>query len=140
MWIAFSLHCCSDGLAYRNARWLKILKAENIDSKIVGRDTLAMKRIDAADLAEEVAGGLGVELVLSERLFARQQFKLALMHLDHKGILATADRAVARCEFREIGFDLKSDRAAVATAFVFLKRATTHWLMLHEMANVLLKR
>ena len=98
------------------------MKAKNIYAEVVGRDALAMKRINAADLTEEVTGGLGVELVLGERLFARQQLELALMHLDHQGILATADRAVAHCEFREIGFDLKSDSATVATAFVFLKR------------------
>ena len=132
----FSLHCFSDGLAYRNARWLKILKAKNIYSETVGRDTLAMKWVNAADLTEEVTGGLGVELVLSKRLFARQQLESTLMYLDHQCILAKADRAIAHCEFREIGFDLKSDRTTVATAFVFLKRATSHWLKLHERANV----
>ena len=135
MWASGSLHCCSDGLAYRNARWLKVLEAENIYSEIVGRDTLAMKRIDAANLAEEVASGLCVKLVLGERLFTSQQFETTLMHLDHQGVLATANRAVASREFREIGLDLKSDCATVAAALVFLKRATAHRLMFHDRAN-----
>ena len=99
-----------------------------------------MKRVDTADLTEEVTGGLGVELVLGERLFAGQQFELALMNLDHQRILTTADRAVAHGEFRKVGFDLKSDSATVATACVFLGRATTHRLKLHEGANAGFKR
>lgn len=135
MMTSFSFHGCSEGSAYRNARWVKVLQAKNIYPEIVGRDALAMKRVDAADLTEEVTGGLGVELILGERLFAGQQFELALMNLDHQGILTTADRAVAHCEFRKVRFDLKSDSATVATACVFLRRATFHRLKFPERAN-----
>lgn len=59
-----------DGLAYGNASRLKIVKAENIYSEIVRRDALAMKRIDPADLTEEVTRGLSVELVLRRKLMS----------------------------------------------------------------------
>ena len=135
MMTSFSFHGCSEGSAYRNARWVKVLQAKNIYPEIVGRDALAMKRVDAANLAEEVTGGFGMELVLGERFFASQQFETTLVHLDHQGVLATANRAVASREFREIGLDLEPDRAAVAAAFVFLKRATTHRMNLPTRPN-----
>jgi len=85
-----------------------------------------MKRVDAADLAEEVPGCLGVELVLGERIFAGPELELALVHLDHECVPFAADRTVAHGEFREVSFDLEVDRAAMTSAFVLLKRTTTH--------------
>jgi len=124
--LGFSWHGCADSLTYRYAFWLKTFKAEDIDSKVVGRDSLTMKRIDAADLAEEVASCLGMELVLGEGLLTGQELELALVHLDHERVLPATDRTVAHGEFREVRLDLETYCAAVTTALVFLNQAGAH--------------
>ena len=96
------------------------------DAEVVGRDPFAMKRVDAADLAEEMAGGPGVEPVFAERLFAGKQGEPCFMHLDHECILPAADRAVTHRKFGKVGLDLEADGAAVATSKVFLHWTTTH--------------
>jgi len=85
-----------------------------------------MKRVDAADLAEEVPRCLGMELVLRERLLASQKLEFALVHFDHECVLLAADRTVAHGEFRKVCLDLEADRTAMTTAFVLMKRTTTH--------------
>jgi len=123
-------------LTHRDAFRLKTLKAEDIDSKVVGRDSLAMKRIDAADFAEEMASCLGMELVLGKGLLTGQELEVALVYLDHECILPATDRTVAHGEFGEVRFDLETYRAAVATAFVFLNRASAHDADGNRRANV----
>jgi hypothetical protein len=63
-------------LPNRSADWdasgFEFVKAVDIDSKVVGCDSLPMKGIDPTDLAEEVPGSLGVELILSERCCTTQ--------------------------------------------------------------------
>ena len=100
-----------------------------------------MKRVDAAHLEEVMPRSLRVELVLSERLFARQQPELTFMHFDHERILLPADRAIAHREFGEICFDLESNGAAVATAPVFLHWPCSHgfdisWRLTFEMRGL----
>ncbi len=85
-----------------------------------------MERIDAADLAEEVTRGAGVELVLSERLFTSEKPELALVYLDHERVLHLADRTVAHREFGEVSFDLETNCPAVARATVGLERTRWH--------------
>jgi hypothetical protein len=123
-------------LTHWNAFWLKTLEAEDIDSKVIGRDSLAMKRIDATDLAEKVASCVGMELVLGKGLLAGQELELALMNLNHECVLSATDRTVAHGEFREVRFDLKTYRAAVTTAFVFLNQASAHEVDGKRRANV----
>ena len=92
-----------------------------------------MKRIDAADLAEIVRSRLGMKLVLGERLRASEQLEAALVNLDHECILLSADRTVTSREFREVSFDLESDRSAVAAALVLLQWTTTHSVQAPEL-------
>src|SRR3954466_5677838 len=77
-----------------------------------------MERIDPAHLAEEVPRSARMELVLDERIFTSEQLEFALMHFHHQRILPRADRAIARCQLRKIGFDLEPDSLAVARAGV----------------------
>src|SRR6267154_4555693 len=95
-----SWHRCPDRLSHWNAGRLEVVKAMNVDSQIVRSHALAMERVDAADLAEEVNRGFRMEPVLGKRLRSRQQFELALVHFDHERILPLADRAVAYGELR----------------------------------------
>ena len=123
-------------MTHRNAFWLKTVEADDIDSKVVWRDSLAMKRIDAADFAEEVASCLGMELVLGKGFLTGQELKPALVHLDHERVLPATDRTVAHGEFREVRFDLETYRAAVTTALVFLNRSSAHGVNGNRRANV----
>src|SRR5258706_1137532 len=84
-------HRRAGGHPNRNARRIEPVEAENVDAQIVGRDALAVERIDAAHLAEEMPGGAGVEAVFGQRVFAGQQLETALVHLDHQRIPAPAD-------------------------------------------------
>lgn len=102
------------------------MKAEDIDSEVVGCDPFAMERIDAADLAEIVLGCLGMELVLRQRFLPGQETKARLMDLDHECILHAADRTVTHREFGKVGVDLETHRSAVATSGVCLKRTCSH--------------
>jgi hypothetical protein len=81
-------------LTHWNAFWLKTLEAEDIDSKVIGRDSLAMKRIDAADLAEKVASCVRMEPVLGKGLLAGQELELALVHLNR--VRSFCDRSNSR--------------------------------------------
>jgi hypothetical protein len=119
-------------LPNRYARRLEVVEAEHIDAKMVRRDALAVEWVDAAGLAEVVPGSLRVELVLGEELVAREKLELAFVDLDHESILATADRAVAHGELRKVGFDLESDRSAMATADMRLQWTATHSLALRR--------
>ena len=110
----------------RNVRRLEVVETEHIDAQVVGRDPLAVEGIDAAHLAEEVPSGLGVELILGQGRLAGEQFELALVNLDHECVLAPTDRAIAHGEFGEVGFDLETDRAAVATADIRFQWSSTH--------------
>ncbi len=92
----------------------------NIDAQIVGRDALAMERIDSADFAKEVSRSARVELILSERFFTCEKPELALMHFDHESVLPLADGTVAHREFWEVGFNFEAYCAAVACAAVGL--------------------
>lgn len=102
------------------------MEAEDVDSQIVGRDSLAMKRIDAADLAEEMPSCLGMELVLGQGLLAGQEPELALVNFNHEGVLPATDRTIAHGEFWKVRLDLEPNGTAVAAALVFLKRTTCH--------------
>lgn len=90
----------------------------DIDAKVIRGDALAMKRIDAADPAEEVPRGHRVKLVFGKRILAREQFEVVLVHLHHQRVLAAADGAVASGQLGKVRFDLKADRAAMATTLV----------------------
>jgi hypothetical protein len=124
--VDISWHGRSHSLAHRDAFWQRTLEAEDIDSKVVGSDALAMKRIDTADLAEEVASCLGMELVLGKGFFPGQELELALVYFDHERIPPATDRTVAHGEFGEVRFDLETYRAAVTTALVVLNQASAH--------------
>lgn len=79
-------------------------------------DALAVEWVDPASLAEVMGGGKGVELICAQVLFVREQAELAFMNLDHKGVLATANRAIASCQLGKVRIDLEADCATVATA------------------------
>lgn len=104
------------GLPHWNTPWIEILQTEHVDAIAVRRGTLAVKRIDAADPAEEVPRGLRIETILREKLFAAEQLEGALMHLHHQRVLARTDGAVTHREFRKICFYLEFDGAAVAAS------------------------
>src|SRR6188472_4078124 len=101
-----SLHAGTNRLAHRNIRWVEVGEAKDVDAEIVGRHALAVKRIDAACLAEIVTCG--------QRALARQQAKPVFVHLDHERILAPANRAVAGGELRDVGLDFEGYGAAMA--------------------------
>ena len=94
------------------------MEAMDIDAKVVGCHTLSMKRVDAANAAEEMPCRLGMKLVLGERRFSGKEPELALVHLDHQRVLAPADGAVAHRQLRKIGVDLEPDGAAMAGTLV----------------------
>jgi hypothetical protein len=60
-------------------------------SEVVWCDTLAVKRVNAADLAKEVPRSSCVELILRQRVAAGDELKLALVNLDHERVLLLAD-------------------------------------------------
>lgn len=103
----------------------------HIDAEVVGCDALAVEGIDAADLAEVVPRGLGVELVLGEGLFAGQEAKLTLVHFDHERVLAQADGTVAHGQFGKVCLDLEAHGTAVTRALVLL-----HWTRTHDHSQV----
>jgi hypothetical protein len=92
------------------------VQAMDIDAQIVGCDALAMKRVNAADFAEEVTRGFGVELIFAQGVLARQQPKFAFMNLDHERVFAFADGAIAHRQLWEICVDFKLNRCAVAAS------------------------
>src|SRR5256885_15232184 len=85
-----------------------------------------MERIDPACLAEKMACGPRVESVFGKRVLAREQLESIFVDLHHKRVLAATYCAVARGQFREVGFDLELDRTAMASANVLL-----HWPVYH---------
>jgi hypothetical protein len=91
-----------------NACGVEVVKALNIDSKMVRRDPLLVERVDAAYLTEEVRRCTGVKQVLGERGLASKKLQLSLAHLDHPRILAATDRVVAYSELREVNIDLEA--------------------------------
>jgi hypothetical protein len=127
-----SWHGGTNRMTNRNARRLKVLQAEDVDSEIVWGDTLSVKRIDAADFAEVVASRLGMKLILGQEFRARQEPEFAFVNLDHQRVLSAANRAIAHGEFREISFDLELDRPAVAAAGVLLHWSRVHFLRAPE--------
>ena len=102
------------------------MKTEDIDAEVVGRHALAVKGIDAACLAEEMARGHCVESILGQRVFARKQAEPAFVHLDHQCVLAPTNRTVACRQLGEVCLDLESDRATMTTAAIPL-----HWTAVH---------
>lgn len=106
----------------------------DVDAEVVRRDALAMKRVDATHLAEKVPRSFGVELVLRERLHARQQLEPAFVSLHHERVFHAADRTVTHGEFRKVGFNLKAHGAAVAATSEFLYNIFTHGLN-HEISR-----
>ena len=111
-----SVHTLADRRANRDTSGVEAIEAMNIHPEIIRVHPLAVERINPADLAEEVAGGVGVELIFSQALRAGQQRELALMHFDHQRILAGTDRTIASRDFGEIRGDGKAHCAAVAGA------------------------
>jgi len=103
------------------------MQAEHIDAEVVRRHPLPVKRINTADSAEKMPGSMGVELIFRQKIFARKQFELTFVHLDHECIFSATDRAIAGRQFGKIGLDFEPHRTAVATAFVILK-----WTMRHQ--------
>ena len=120
-------HARADCGAYWNPNWVKTIKAKDIDSKIVWRDTFPVERIDAARLAEVMNRGVGMKPVLTQGRIVAEQAEIALMDLDHQGVLAAADRAVTRRELGETGVDLEANGAAMTAACVSLARWTGHF-------------
>ena len=116
----------ADRPPHRDPGGLEIMEAMDIDAEVVGCHTLSMKRVDAANAAEEMPCRLGMKLVLGERRFSGKEPELALVHLDHERVLAPADRTITHGEFWEVGLDLELNGAAMATSLVALIRATTH--------------
>ena len=121
-----SRHARADSSPHWNVGRVKVLQAEDIDPEVVRRDTLAVERIDATGSAEVVRGRIGVELIGTQRLFAGEKTELTLMDLDHQGILAATDGAIASRQLGEVRGDLEPDRAAVTTARVSLVRPSRH--------------
>ena len=66
-------------------------EAGDIHAKMIGGDAFAMEWINPAGLAEEMAGGIGMELVLRKRFFTLEEFEVILMHFHHECISAPAD-------------------------------------------------
>ena len=96
------------------------MQAKNVNAKTVGRDALAVERVDAADLAEVVLRHPRVKLILGKRFLARQELKLTFMDLDHECVLAPTNRAITHGEFRKVSFDLEAHGTAMTTALVLL--------------------
>jgi len=99
---------------------------------MVRRDALAVKRIDAADLAEVVPRRPGVKAVLAELLSTGQQTELSLGDFDHERVLAFADGTVAHRQLREVRLDLEAHGAAMARTTVLLHGARTHGRLLRQ--------
>ena len=78
-------------MTLRNPRWIKVGQTVNIDTEVIWRHTLAMKRVDAAYHAEIMPRCPGMKLVFGEELLASKQPELTFMHLDHERISATAN-------------------------------------------------
>lgn len=108
----------SEYLANWNAGRIEVVEAMYVDSQVIWRNTLAMKRVYATNFAEEVPSSSGMELVLCQRRIAGNQLEVTLMHLDHESIPSTTDRTVAHREFWKVSFDLETNGAAVATALI----------------------
>jgi len=106
--------------AHWNAGWVEMIQAMHVNAEMVGCDAFAVESIDAAGLAEEMMCRLRMKLVFAERFGAGQQGEVAFVHLDHQRILHPAQRAIAGSQLREVGRDLKPDRAAVAAAGITL--------------------
>ena len=113
-------------MANRYSLWAKPFQTEHIDAKAVWSNSLAMKGINAANLAKKVPCSLGMELVLCEQFLASKQGEFALMDFDHQRIFLFADGAVTHGEFREIGFNLEAHTAAVAHALVGFDGTNVH--------------
>jgi hypothetical protein len=78
--------------------------------------------MDPTDFAKVVPRGMRVERVFRERFLTLQEFELALVHLNHQSILATAYGAIAHGQLRKVGLDFKPHCSAMATPYVFLQR------------------
>src|SRR5262249_11551732 len=75
--------------------------------------------LDAADRAEEVLGGAGVEAIAGERLAAREQAEARARHDQVQEARPRADRAVALADLeRGRRVDLEADAAAMTAAVV----------------------
>src|SRR3954464_705476 len=112
-------HSAADG----NACGIEVVEAEDVDAEVIGCDALAVERVDAARLAEEVTRRMRMEAILGKRVLTGQKLEPRFVHLDHQRVLAPADRAVARGELGKIGLDAKRDRTAVAAPVVRAHRA-----------------
>src|SRR5215831_12369337 len=106
-----SLHRGAHRLPDRYARRIESVQAEHVDPEVIGRDTLAMKRINTARLAEVMPSRQRVETILRQRILSGQEPEPRFVHLDHQRVLAATDRAIAGGQFREIGRDLELDCA-----------------------------
>ncbi|MDV7392046.1 hypothetical protein RZS08_11850, partial [Arthrospira platensis SPKY1] len=116
-------HCCACRATNRNTLKICSFKAVDVYPEVIRRYSLPMERVNTANLAEEVLSCLGVKLVLRERLLAREETKLALVHLDHERILLPANRTVARSQFRKVSLYLKADCATVTASLNLLHLA-----------------
>src|ERR1700686_2945274 len=123
---SYSGHRSADGLTHRDAIRLKATQAEDVDSEIIGGDPLAMKWVDAARPAEEVASCHRVKSVLGEGVLTGERLEPGLVDFHHQRVLAATDRTVALGELGNIGLDLEANGAAMATAFVLAHRPTAH--------------
>jgi hypothetical protein len=111
-----SCHRGTDSLPNGDSFRVKSVQAKHIDTQIVGRHALAMKRVDAADFAKEVSRGFGVELVFGQCVLSRQQPKLAFVDLDHERVFAFADGAIAHRQLWEICVHFKPNGTAVTAS------------------------
>jgi hypothetical protein len=113
-------HPRPDGRPHRDTGWIKALEAEDVHAVVVRSDALPMESIDSASLAEIVPCRSGMKLILGQRSLAGNEAKRRLVDFHHQRVLASADRAVASREFREVGFDFEADRPTVARTRVRL--------------------
>jgi hypothetical protein len=106
-----------DGCAYGYSRWVESLQTKHIHSKIVRSDTLAVKGVNAANLAEVVSRRSRMKLVLSQRRLASKNLEVTFVDPDHQRVLLRANGTSAGRQFFEVGLDLKLHGATVAASF-----------------------
>jgi len=102
------------------------MQAENIDAKKIWCNPLSVKRINATDPAEKMSGGMRMELILRQGLFACKQSEFTFVHLDHHCVFAAADRTIAGRQLGKVGFDFELHGTAVAAALMALEYAMRH--------------
>jgi hypothetical protein len=110
-------------------RQIDAINATDVEGPPAWVESRANERVDSAKLAEEVLGGLRIELIQGEIRLSREDPKVCVCRGVPQRTRTAADRAVAIDDVAEVGASLERDATTMARALIGLHPAASRVLV-----------